>query len=188
MSMWWAVRPLHFRSWRAWGWLRCFHLRWWLNCCAFSEKPNRLRFHGSMMTSRWHHQSKNSCLMKLHPLRGWHSPLLLMFWRSKGWWKLDCRGSASSRSLFAARCFHVDKLASRWKKLSLFDFWCRCVSQTWFAPTKYSSDFPANYGCHWFANSPAMQAGVSHSRSVVAAFGPFLKHGTGGFSDSDTNS
>ena len=74
------------------------------------------------------------------------------------------------------------------KKLSLFDFWCRCVSQTWFAPTKYSSDFPANYGCHWFANSPAMQAGVSHSRSVVAAFGPFLKHGTGGFSDSDTNS
>lgn len=55
-------------------------------------------------------------------------------------------------------------------------------------PTKYSSDFPANYGCHWFANSPAMQAGVSHSLSVVAAFGPFLKHGTGGFSDSDTNS
>ena len=175
MSMWWAVRPLRFLSWRAWGWLRCFHLRWRMNCCAFTEKPNRLRFHGSM-TSRWH-QSKNSCLMKPHPSWEWHSPLLLMSWRSKGWWKLDCRGWASSRSLFAARYFHVGKLANPWKKLCLFKFWCipNMITHVQFR-------LSGKLRLPWFANSPATQA-VLHSLSL-AAFGPFFQHRTGGFSDS----
>ena len=151
MSMWWAVRPLRFLSWRAWGWLRCFHLRWSMNCCAFTEKPNRLQFHGSM-TSRWH-QSKNSCLMKPHPSWEWHSPLLLTSWRSKGWWKLDCRGWASSRSLFAVRYFHVGKLANPWKKLCLFKFWCipNMITHVQFR-------LSGKLSLLWFANSPATQA------------------------------